>query len=865
MRRIFHFFTVVILLIFSQFPMLKPDTAHAAAGPVSIAFHPYDSVVDPKRPVIYLTKLGSKTIYSVNYETGDVKTLILPYAAEKIEMYNDKLYVTQLKTSHNTYNMGPYSGAIAEVNANDFTLIDLMEVATDPYDIAIDKDGIIYISPGSGQWENIKAYSLLDKTEIPNGHEANVYERSTIYYSAENSKIYTIDSTLSPRDIDAFEVNKGDITATYDSPYHGDYDIDFEGRITPDGQYMYNDSGYVFELAPLKSGDMVYSFDMGDEFHDFAFHEKLTFAASNYGGIDIYEYNTDHYLYSLKEDVLVNHLYYKDGLIAIYEDESGKNFVEFIQDYKSQPFNYVDGLFLSSDSQGIKPYDFYNGIRKVPADSSFVLQFNQKVNLVDPSTISLKGPNGEIKVSTDLNYGILYIKPQYLYESTQYTLTIGQGAVSGYSGEKLESDRTFTFYTSNPPISNLSVSVNDSQAPLQYTFNASSSGGVEPEYRYSVKANGEWKVIQNYSSSQSTVWRPAANGTYSFKVEVRSKGEEASEKSYEFSQVVKDDIVPSITLVPDKTNPTNGNVQVTVRANDNIGIKNIRLPDGKRVADSNTTFTVTKNGSYFFETEDLLGNVASSTLNVTNIDKISPEASIISSTTTPTKNDIVLVVNANDNNTIKGITLPGGTFSKGNNALFPVSKNGTYTFTVEDMAGNKTTKVFTVLNIYKNPPATPAVNPVWDNHTAITGKAAANSIVTALVGSKIIGTAKATPQGSYKISMVKQKAGTKISLYAKDPAGNKSASRVVTTIDKTPPAAPTVNKITTQTRLITGKAEKGSIVYLYSGSRLVSKSTVDSLGNYKISIQPQRKGTSLKLQAVDKAINKSPFRTASVL
>jgi uncharacterized protein len=75
--------------------------------------------------------------------------------------------------------------------------------------------------------------------------------------------------------------------------------------------------------------------------------------------------------------------------------------------------------------------------------------------------------------------------------------------------------------------------------------------------------------------------------------------------------------------------------------------------------------------------------------------------------------------------------------------------------------------------------------------------------------------------------------------------------------DFTAPAKPSVNKVTSKTTIITGKAEIGSIVYVYNGKTYVSNAVVDAKGNYKVKIKAQKKRTTLTIFSKDKAGNKS--------
>ncbi|WP_057915283.1 Ig-like domain-containing protein [Peribacillus muralis] len=69
-------------------------------------------------------------------------------------------------------------------------------------------------------------------------------------------------------------------------------------------------------------------------------------------------------------------------------------------------------------------------------------------------------------------------------------------------------------------------------------------------------------------------------------------------------------------------------------------------------------------------------------------------------------------------------------------------------------------------------PAKPTVYRVDNNDKVVTGKAEANSTVTVKSGSKVLGTAKATSKGTFSVKIAVQKEGTKLTITAKDSAGN---------------------------------------------------------------------------------------------
>jgi glucan-binding YG repeat protein len=420
----------------------KAVNAGAVSVPIHLGFKPEDTVVDPTKPIIYMTELGAKKLYAVNYQTGEVSTLDLPYPAERLELFQQSLYVTQHKLPHNHFNhYGPYYGAIAEVDTVDFRVTGVMDIDADPFDIAIDENGLIYISPGSGQWTEVKVYSLADKTEVVNKPEFGIMrEMSTIFYHPHFSRVYWLD-----QDIYAFDVDHGKILHEYwhDSPYHGDYPLNKTAELSPDGLSMYNTSGLVSQLALDKTKDMYIRFKFARSYNDYEFRQgAYTFAARTDPGIDVYKYDTDEYLHTIPTDGQVIKLFDQDGLMAVVKDSSGNYVFKSIDTGSSliqdPPFIFKQTemkVTYFDDLGNYKNVDFYNGMKNVPTGAVFAIYFNDKFYIDKSSRITLTRPeeNVYIKESTYPDRSVLYISPTFhLKADTLYTLTISDGALSKY-------------------------------------------------------------------------------------------------------------------------------------------------------------------------------------------------------------------------------------------------------------------------------------------------------------------------------------------------------------------------------------------------------------------------------------------------
>lgn len=142
-----------------------------------------------------------------------------------------------------------------------------------------------------------------------------------------------------------------------------------------------------------------------------------------------------------------------------------------------------------------------------------------------------------------------------------------------------------------------------------------------------------------------------------------------------------------ITIAPYNTSPTNQDI--TVNATTNRGTLNA------------TSHTFTDNGSYTFTATDSLGNTASKTVTITNIDKTAPTLTLKQDSTAATTGTVTITATANDSGSgVASITKPDSTVIQGSSITYTVNANGTYNFTATDRAGNTTTQSIDINNIY---------------------------------------------------------------------------------------------------------------------------------------------------------------------
>lgn len=255
---------------------------------MDLNFQVTDSVMDTDKPIIYVSDRVNKKLYSINYETKELKQVSFALPPESITYAKGRVYVSLLKQEHDPYIFdGQQKGAFAIVDSAEMKILDVVDIDIDPFDIVVDKDGYIYIANGSGQWTYMKSYDGVTRQQISSSFfDAGSYAE----YNPILNKIYFVDTRTSPRDIETRVVNEGQFLSVYDSPYHGDYEMTTKIKISADGQYVFNGSGNIFTSTPMKADDMRFVVKLNKGFTDAAFNGSSQFFTTN-GDKNVYAYD----------------------------------------------------------------------------------------------------------------------------------------------------------------------------------------------------------------------------------------------------------------------------------------------------------------------------------------------------------------------------------------------------------------------------------------------------------------------------------------------------------------------------------------------------------------------------------------------
>ncbi|RDU36021.1 hypothetical protein DRW41_15645 [Neobacillus piezotolerans] len=321
-----------------------PDSVEKIAPRIKLR----EVAMNPDKPILYGLTDG-RDVMEINIETKQARKITLNLAPERLFFANNELYVTLPKGQHSSYWWEEdQEGAFAVINAETMTLIEQVDIPLDPFDIVADSDSI-YIISGSGQWTNMKVFSR--KTFLETANVWGVRERSFLEMHPEGNKVYSITTESSPRDVESYQFINGKSAGKYDSPYHGNYPLDTNMTVSPDGKYLFNGSGVVFNASVSRSTDLTYLAKLPQTYKQIAFDiANSRFYTSNKNGIDVYDYSTFQKLgsYTLQYDV--DQMFVRDRqLIVIYKDTTNTLPKQLINIYPLTP----EGL-LTIPSAGTK-------------------------------------------------------------------------------------------------------------------------------------------------------------------------------------------------------------------------------------------------------------------------------------------------------------------------------------------------------------------------------------------------------------------------------------------------------------------------------------------------------------------------------
>ncbi|KIL35000.1 hypothetical protein SD71_15065 [Cohnella kolymensis] len=147
-------------------------------------------------------------------------------------------------------------GSVTVLDPATLQLKDEWRTRIDPFDLAVDKKGHVFVTSGSGQHTMIINYDRATKQELS---FAWIEDADYVELHPFEDKLYSVSTAVSPRDISCYTVSPdGKFIDSKDSLYHGEYEFSDALGVTPNGRYVVNGSGNVFTSSSNPTLNMKY-------------------------------------------------------------------------------------------------------------------------------------------------------------------------------------------------------------------------------------------------------------------------------------------------------------------------------------------------------------------------------------------------------------------------------------------------------------------------------------------------------------------------------------------------------------------------------------------------------------------------------
>ena len=213
---------------------------------------PTDFLFDASRNLLFITQKASKSLSVIDISNGElIETFDFNYMPERMTMSPDgsKLYAALLVREHSSYWWEEdQSGYIAVIDVENLSHEKTFSIATDPYDLVVTGNGKLIVSSGSGQWTDIYAYNAVNGSVLG---KSSIRQRSRLTLHPDQDWVFAANTDTSPSDIEKFDVSGVSISASGDSPYHGDHRMSGNVWATPDGDSLITRGGDSFLAADM--------------------------------------------------------------------------------------------------------------------------------------------------------------------------------------------------------------------------------------------------------------------------------------------------------------------------------------------------------------------------------------------------------------------------------------------------------------------------------------------------------------------------------------------------------------------------------------------------------------------------------------
>lgn len=160
---------------------------------------------------------------------------------------------------------------ISYINLTSKTITKTYSVSCYANDIVLGNNKWAYVFPAKGQWTVIRSINLSLTNDNEYEHIGRkIYEGNKARLHPSGKYIYGAENSLSPSDIEKYDIQNGNAEFSYDSPYHGDYIMNGNLWFSEDGNRIFTRGKTVFRTSELKIQDMLYNGTINTEMNAYS-------------------------------------------------------------------------------------------------------------------------------------------------------------------------------------------------------------------------------------------------------------------------------------------------------------------------------------------------------------------------------------------------------------------------------------------------------------------------------------------------------------------------------------------------------------------------------------------------------------------
>ncbi|MGL4774563.1 MAG: hypothetical protein ACRC2K_13460 [Clostridium sp.] len=319
--------TILLLTLFFN---VTPAKAIESNSKLQLDFKVTNIIKHPTKNILYATAKEERFLAEINLDTKEIRKLQFKNMPESLFYKDNTLYVGTLIKDHTADYEIENPGIITLVNTDTLKVIKEINTSISPYDLVVNKDNIIFVASGSGQHTNIISYSEKTGEELG---ASSTYMKASLFLPPKGDRIYSIEKGTSPVHFYRHDNNNGKLSNAASSPYHGDFEMNDRGAISPDGNFLFNFNGPVLFSNEETERDMRYINNLSESYTAISFNlpQNEFFIGKEDGTIFRYSYKdftkTGEYKFTNKVKNLFSN---GNTLIAHLVDKDNNEYIDTV-------------------------------------------------------------------------------------------------------------------------------------------------------------------------------------------------------------------------------------------------------------------------------------------------------------------------------------------------------------------------------------------------------------------------------------------------------------------------------------------------------------------------------------------------------